>query len=91
MQRRVSIAEAKDQLARLVHEVEEGAPIEITRRGRPVAVLVAKGEYERLSLEAPSFLEALHAFRDEVELEKGWAEEAFEGVRDRSPGREVTP
>ena len=33
-----SIAEARDALTGLVHRVEEGEPIQLTRRGRPVAV-----------------------------------------------------
>src|SRR4051812_12210118 len=43
-----SIADARDRLASLVHDVEEGPAVEITRRGRPVAVLVSYHEYQRL-------------------------------------------
>lgn len=43
-----SIAEARDHLARIVHEVESGGPVRLTRRGKPVAVIVAILEYERL-------------------------------------------
>ena len=32
MARRKTIAEARDNLARLIHEVEDGEPVEITRR-----------------------------------------------------------
>ena len=38
--RRVSVYDAKTHLSRLVGEVEQGAEIEITRHGRPVARLV---------------------------------------------------
>ncbi|MCB9663698.1 MAG: type II toxin-antitoxin system Phd/YefM family antitoxin [Alphaproteobacteria bacterium] len=48
MKRTVSIADAKDQLPRLVHEVEEGRIVEITRRGNPVAVLLSTDAYRRL-------------------------------------------
>ena len=37
MPRTYSIAEAKSLLGRVVHEAEEEAPVELTRRGRPVA------------------------------------------------------
>jgi prevent-host-death family protein len=30
--KRRTIAQARDELARLIHEVEEGEPVEITRR-----------------------------------------------------------
>lgn len=45
----VSIAEAKNQLPRMVHEVETGETVHITRHGRPVAVLISEAEYARLS------------------------------------------
>jgi prevent-host-death family protein len=48
MQKQYSIAEARDKLASIVHEVEKAGPIKLTRRGKPVAVLIAESEYERL-------------------------------------------
>jgi prevent-host-death family protein len=46
----VSIADAKAQLTRWVSEAETGQPVHITRRGRPVAVLVSEEDFQRLSL-----------------------------------------
>jgi prevent-host-death family protein len=44
-----SIAEAKNNLSGLVHEAEQGRPVRLTRRGKPVAVLISTEQYERLS------------------------------------------
>ena len=44
-----SIAEAKNNLSGLVHEAEQGHPVRLTRRGKPVAVLISTQQYERLS------------------------------------------
>ena len=44
-----SIAEAKNNLSGLVHEAEQGHPVRLTRRGKPVAVLISTAQYERLS------------------------------------------
>lgn len=44
-----SIAAAKNNLSGLVHEVEQGHPVRLTRRGKPVAVLISTAQYERLS------------------------------------------
>ncbi|SFF23731.1 prevent-host-death family protein [Fontimonas thermophila] len=44
----VSIAQAKDTLTALVREAEEGRPVAISRRGRPVVVLLGEAEYTRL-------------------------------------------
>lgn len=45
--RQYSVAEARDKLAALVHEAERGRPVRITRRGKPVAVLVSESEFQR--------------------------------------------
>ena len=44
----VSIADAKNNLPRLIHEAEEGGAIELTRRGKPVAVIVSMAQYRKL-------------------------------------------
>lgn len=48
----VSIAQARNSLTELVYEAEEGRPVQFTRRGRPVAVLVSEAEYARLKAAA---------------------------------------
>lgn len=43
-----SIADARNHLTRLIHQAEAGEPVHITRRGKPVAVLLSAGEYARM-------------------------------------------
>jgi prevent-host-death family protein len=85
-----SIAEAKNQLTRLIHQAERGEAVHITRRGRPVAVLLSEAEYERLSRGStrPTFWEAIQAMRAEpgfepVDLQPeevaAWRDRAAEG------------
>jgi prevent-host-death family protein len=86
-----SIAGARDKLASLVHQAEDGAPVEITRRGRPVAVLLSYHEYQRLLGEGPSFWDAMMAWRnsshvDDAQHVLGIEPDTF--PRDKSPGRE---
>lgn len=46
--KRVSVAEAKNRLPALIHEAESSrVPVEITRRGKTVAVLLSSASYER--------------------------------------------
>ena len=87
--RQTSIAEARDRLASLVHDVEAGAPVEITRRGRPVAVLVAYHEYQRLLGEGPSFWDAMLAYRSSTQLDDPQALgiEPAEFPREKTTGR----
>jgi antitoxin Phd len=90
MGRQYSIAEARDRFPAIVHDVERGTPIELTRRGKPVAVLMSVEEYRRLSPTKPSFQEAYQRLRDRPEFRDVDVEpEVFEGIRDPSPGRPV--
>jgi antitoxin Phd len=82
-----SIAQARDHLPGIVHEVERGAPVELTRRGKPVAVILSLQDYRRLSAGKVGFWEALEKLRHSPDFEGIEPEEWLEGVRDRSPGR----
>lgn len=78
MTKSYSLAAARSHLADVVDELEASGEIELTRRGKRVAVLVSATRYARLSGEAPSFTEALARFRErfdtaEVGLEPAWA------------------
>lgn len=83
-----SIAEARSNLPELVREAESGKAIELTRRGKGVAVLLGLRQYERLVSESRRFSEALKTFNREVDLAelKIDPDEIFD-VRDQSPGR----
>lgn len=48
----VPITEAKNALTSLVHQAEAGKPIRLTRRGKPVAVLLSEDAYRRLQSRA---------------------------------------
>ena len=89
MARRKTIAEARDNLARLIHEVEDGEPIEITRRGHPVAVLVSVEAMERLRSGKTGFWEAVTRFREQTDLATLQLAQALEDTRDSSDGRTV--
>lgn len=90
MTRKVSLAEARDHLTGLVRDVERGQSIELTRRGKPVAVLVSREEYTRLRAKRPSLDQALHAWRARLPAEfEGFSDDEVRSWRDGSPGREV--
>ncbi len=88
MRKQYPISSARDQLPRLIHSVEAGPPVELTRRGRPVAVLVSVDEFDRLSRKKPDLWESIQRFRAETDLEALDIEDVYTGIRDRSPGRE---
>lgn len=88
MAKQYSIAVARDQLARLVHDAEEGQRVELTRRGKPVAVLLAIEDYRRLQQRPPSFAAALQQLRSEVDF--GIEPEEWLPARDPSAGRDFS-
>jgi len=87
-----SIAEARKNLPSLVREAESGKAVELTRRGEPVAVLIGRRQYERLTLKYRRFSEAYGDFKREFDLEKLDIDpdELFAGARDDTHGREVS-
>jgi prevent-host-death family protein len=69
-----SVQDAKNQLSALV-EAARSAPQTVTKHGKPVVVIVAAEEYDRLrileKLKAPSFTEHLLAMpKDDGEFDR---------------------
>jgi prevent-host-death family protein len=90
MANRYSVAEARDHLTKLIYDAERGVAVEITRRGKPVAVLVSLSEYQKLRKGTNGFWHAFERFLNEVDLKgAGIDRNTFKGLRDRTPGREV--
>ena len=86
----LSIAEARHDLAAVVHQLERQPGIQLTRRGKPVAMLLSLREYHRLTAQTQGFWAAYSAFAEAVDLPRLKIEpHVFEAVRDRSRGREV--
>ena len=88
--KKYSIADARNSLARIVHEAQDGTFVELTRRGEPVAVLMSAQNYQRFRTEKPQFWNRLMEFRKRVRAGKVNIKiEDFDGLRDRGPGRKV--
>jgi prevent-host-death family protein len=91
MAKRYSIAEARSNLPSIVDQAEAGQEIELTRRGKPVAVVMSLRELERLRGERVPFGEAYRRFLKTHELgEVGADDNVFASARDRDPGRKVS-
>jgi prevent-host-death family protein len=90
MVKRYSIAEARSNLPSIVDQAEAGGQIELTRRGKPVAVVLSLRELERLRGERVPFGQAYRRFLKTYSPREIGIEEDFLGsVRDRDPGRKV--
>ncbi|HYM62659.1 MAG TPA: type II toxin-antitoxin system Phd/YefM family antitoxin [Thermoanaerobaculia bacterium] len=90
MAKQYSIAEARAKLPAVVDEARSGRTIELTRRGKPVAVVISLQELRRLRGEPAGFSARYKEFLKkhplaEVGLEPGF----FDALRDRGEGRKV--
>ena len=89
MTKSYSIAEARNRFTSILRDAETSPPIEITRHGQTVAVILSWQEYLRLSAKK-DFWDSYNSFREVFDLSELAIEpETFDGVRDLSPGREV--
>ena len=85
-----TLASARAKLADIVNEVEAGSDVELTRRGKKVAVMVSAARYARLCGKHVAFMTAYETFRAEHDLsdlgvERGWAR----ALRQKDVGRPV--
>jgi prevent-host-death family protein len=90
MVKKYSITEARANFSSVVHEAEGGTRVELTRRGKAVAVLVKVEDFERPPNKQRGFWAALQKFRREhdlVELNID-PDEIWGDVRNPSPGRD---
>ena len=91
MQRKTTISEARQRLPSLVQSVERGDSVELTRHGKPVAVLISVREYQQLQASRPGLWDAITAFRDSSDLGALDidVDRVFGDIRDSSAGRDV--
>ncbi len=85
-----SIAEARTHLSRLINEADTIGPVELTRHGRPVAVVLSVTDFCRLSEPRPDLLKVIQDLRAEFDMEALDIDpdSIFEPGRDCSPGRD---
>jgi len=86
-----SIADARSQLPTIIHTVEKGDVTQLTRRGKPVAILLSLKEYETLLLQVRGSL--LHAFKSYQSLmrpvDDEISDEEVDSWRDVEIGRKL--
>lgn len=87
---RYSVAQARNRFAEIIHSLESQPRVEVTRRGRTVAVMISVEAYEQLQASKADFWDNYQAFRAAHDLaELDIDPQTFAGTRDRSSGREA--
>ncbi|MBU2603389.1 MAG: type II toxin-antitoxin system Phd/YefM family antitoxin [Actinobacteria bacterium] len=88
--REYSIAEARNHLSQVVRLAEDEGAVELTRRGKPVAVVVSRDEFLRLQTPAGEPFGFLERFRAQHNVDRyGLEPDDLAGLRDPHPGRIV--
>ncbi len=90
MSKSYSVADARAHLPEILDDVEAGKDVQLTRRGRPVAMVLSPQRYEMLRSEHTNFGDAYRAFLgrhspEEIGLEPGF----FTSLRAQDSGRRV--
>lgn len=87
-----SIADARSQLPKIIHAVETGDVTQLTRRGKPVAVLLSLKEYEALTKQGQGgLIMALQAFQSIRQDENNdISDEEVNSWRDKSSPRDIS-
>jgi prevent-host-death family protein len=85
-----TIANARAKLSDIVDEVEAGSEVELTRRGKKVAVVMSTARYARLRGERVAFMTAYETFRGAHDLAAAGLDGSFtRGLRQRDVARPV--
>ena len=87
-----TIAEAKNNLSHLIHQLELEEPIHLTRYGKPVAVMMSESQYQELVSPTKSLNSAILNWRSQLEegLDVGLTENELNAIRKEPAGREFS-
>ncbi len=86
--KKLSISEAKNKLPRIIHDVEMGESIQLTRHGQPAALIISIA-YQLLVSRRKSFSDAIASFRDGLSKDSFIEDDILTDLRATDPGREV--
>lgn len=87
-----TIADAKNHLSNLIHQLENSEPVHLTRYGKPVAVMMSENHYQKLVKPQKSLHAAIQNWRSHIsgDEETGFTTEELEKLRAESQGREFS-
>jgi len=84
-----TISQLKNHLPQIVHEVENGEDIQITRHGKPVAVIVSLDRYKQSFASGKGIYSAWQQWRTLYPQSNGLTDQELENMRDEEPHQTV--
>ncbi|WP_341327727.1 type II toxin-antitoxin system Phd/YefM family antitoxin [Methylotuvimicrobium sp. KM2] len=87
-----TIADAKNHLSHLIHQLENDEPIHLTRYGKPVAVMMSEAQYNKLIAPKKGLHSAIQNWRNSLSgsEEIGLSDDELKDLRKDSMGREFS-
>lgn len=85
-----TIAEAKNNLSQLIHQLESDDAIQLTRHGKPVAVMLSEAHYQKLTHKDNNLYQAIQQWRTKLESDSALTDVELKNIRSTSQGREFS-
>ncbi len=85
-----TIAEAKNNLSQLIHQLESDEAIHLTRHGKPVAVMLSEANYQKLTRKNNGLYQAIQQWRSQLEGDGALTEAELKQLRDASQARKFS-
>jgi len=87
-----TIAEAKNNLSRLIRQVDDDEPVHITRYGKPVAVMMSEAQYKALISPVKNINSAILNWQSDRDksIDHGFTETELSDIRAEVVAREFT-
>lgn len=82
-----TIAEAKSNLSQLIHQLEADEIIHLTRRGKPVAVMLSAASYAKLTQKSAGLFQAIQQWRSQMEDDGALTDAELKNLRAASEER----
>ncbi len=85
-----TIAEAKNSLSQLIHQLESDEAIHLTRHGKPVAVMLSEANYQKLTQKNNGLFQAIQQWRSQLDEDSALTEAELKNLRAASQSREFS-
>ncbi|MCH9696779.1 MAG: type II toxin-antitoxin system Phd/YefM family antitoxin [Gammaproteobacteria bacterium] len=84
-----TIAEAKNNLSQLIHRLEFDEAIQLTRHGKPVAVMLSEASYQKLSHKdkSLSLYQSIQHWRNQLDVDSALTQTELNNLRASDSGR----
>lgn len=85
-----TIAEAKNHLSKLIHQLESDGAIHLTRHGKPVAVMLSEANYQKLTQKNKGLFQAIQQWRSQLDEDSALTEAELKQLRASGQEREFS-